>query len=178
MIDFEIRVIVHVDPVLLADVGIDNESAVVILVCVMQRLSDIVLREGDVGYIGELADGNVSDVVGSLVGVLSGYTLHRCQFLRRFLYLGLVTFVIRQRLLLLLLLLLGRCAGVVHPGAIRPDVRGLRTIINSLLVAVTRTVNGPLLHYFVNSRSFNRLTRKPAYSRPASFRRSLLYHKL
>lgn len=63
MIDSEFRMIVQVDPILLADLGVDDEGAVIILMRVVDRLGDVVLRERGVGHIGNIADGNVADVV-------------------------------------------------------------------------------------------------------------------
>lgn len=59
MIDLELRMIVHIHPILLADVRVDDESAVVILMRVADRLGDVVPQEGGVGHFGELADGDV-----------------------------------------------------------------------------------------------------------------------
>lgn len=49
MVDFELRMIVHVYPIFLADVGVDNEGAIIILMRVVDRLGDIVLRKRSVG---------------------------------------------------------------------------------------------------------------------------------
>lgn len=75
--------IVHVDPILLADLGVDDEGAVVILMRIVDRLGDVVLRERDVGYIGDVADGDVADVV-VFVGVLGAACriLHYFRLLR------------------------------------------------------------------------------------------------
>lgn len=80
MIDPKIRMIVHVDPVFFANLGIDDEGAIVILMRVVDRLGDVVLRERDVGHVGEFADGDVADVVG-LLNVL-GAARRRIRVLR------------------------------------------------------------------------------------------------
>lgn len=88
MINPEIRMIVHVDPVFFAYLGVDDKSAVVILMRVVDRLGDVVLRECGVGHVGEFADGDVTDVVG-LFGVL-GAARRRVRVLRQFRLLCLV----------------------------------------------------------------------------------------
>lgn len=55
--------IVHVDPVFFADIGVDDKSAVVILMGVVHRFSDVVLCKRGVGHIGEFVKGNIA-VVG------------------------------------------------------------------------------------------------------------------
>lgn len=55
--------VVHVDPVFLANTVVDDESAVVILVRVEDRLGNVVLRERGVSHVGEFADRNIADVV-------------------------------------------------------------------------------------------------------------------
>lgn len=75
--------VIQVDPVFFADTIVDDKSTVVILMRVEDRLGDVVLRERAVSYVGEFADRNIADVVGSY-GVL-------CRVLRR-----------RRRLLLLI----------------------------------------------------------------------------
>lgn len=64
IIDPKIRVIVHVDPVFFTDIDVDDKSAVVILMMIINRLGDVVLRERGIGHIGEFADGDIADVVG------------------------------------------------------------------------------------------------------------------
>lgn len=83
MIDSEIRMIVQVDPILLADLGVDDEGAVVILMRVVDRLGDVVPRKRGVGHIGDVADGDVADVV-VLVDVLGAACrdLHQFRLLR------------------------------------------------------------------------------------------------
>lgn len=113
-IDPELRMIVQVDPVFLADVGVDDKGAVVIQMRVEDHLGDVVLRERDVGHVGEFTDGDVADIV-VLVGVL-GVARCRVYFcvLRQFHFL---------RLVVALVLILG--SGVIT----RPIVqRRLRTI--------------------------------------------------
>lgn len=63
IIDPKIRVIVHVNPVFFADIDVDDKSAVVILMRVVDRLGDVVLRECGVGHVGEFADGDITDVI-------------------------------------------------------------------------------------------------------------------
>lgn len=113
MIDPELRMILHVDPVLVADVGVDDEGAVVKLMAVVDRIGDIDLLEGTVeSRVGEFADGDVADVVVGFVDVLGAAR----RVLRQFRLLCLVVAFIRRRLLL---------AGDVatRHGAIRPDLR-------------------------------------------------------
>lgn len=69
IIDLDIRMLVQVDPVLLADLDVGDHGAIVILMRVVDHIGDIVLLERGVGHIGDIADGNVADVV-VLVGVL------------------------------------------------------------------------------------------------------------
>jgi len=64
MINPKIRVIVHVNPIFFADIDVNDKSAVVILMRVVDRLSDVILRERGVRYIGKFADRDIADVVG------------------------------------------------------------------------------------------------------------------
>lgn len=134
MVDFELRMTVHVHPVPLANVCVDDEGAIIILVRIVDRLGDVVLRERRVGHVRELADGNVADV-GFRFVVFLCVLLHRRQF--RHLCLCLVLTVI------VLPIFAARRVGPHR--AIGPDMRSRRCrrqlTTKSLVIISIRAIN-------------------------------------
>lgn len=80
MIDSEIRMTVHVDPVFLAHIRCVEERAIVIQMVVRHHFGKILIR--GIGYVGELADRNIADVVRR-VAFVSADRLWRDHVLRR-----------------------------------------------------------------------------------------------
>lgn len=111
VVDFELRVIIHIHPVLLADVGVDDEGAIVILVRIVDRLGDVVLRERGVGHVGELADRNIAHFALRFVVLRFLVLFHGRQFRHLRLILTVITLPILA------------ARRIAPPRTIGPDVR-------------------------------------------------------